>query len=143
MTTTTETPTGFSVRRSHIASVSLGLIAVALVAAAFGLVLAGGTYEALPGIADPGPLVTWGAPALRVLTDLAAIATVGLLLSATILAPSGKDGTLSRTGRKDAVGAVWAAGVWALLAAVQLFFLLALVLAVPPVSYTHLTLPTT
>ncbi len=131
MTTTTETPTGFSVRRSRIASVSVGLIAVALVAAAFGLVLAGGTYEALPGIADPGPLVTWGAPALRVLTDLAAIATVGLLLSATILAPSGKDGTLSRTGRQDAVRAVWAAGVWALLAAVQLFFLLALVLGVP------------
>ncbi len=65
-----------------------------------------------------------------VLTDLAAIATVGLLLSATILAPSGKDGTLSRTGRRDAVRAVWAAGVWALLAAVQLFFLLALVLGV-------------
>ena len=131
MTTTTETPTGFSVRRSRIASVSLGLVAVALVAAAFGLVLAGGTYEALPGIADPGPLVTWGAPTLRVLTDLAAIATVGLLLSATILAPSGKDGTLSRTGRQDAVRAVWAAGVWALLAAVQLFFVLALVLGVP------------
>ena len=131
MTTTTETPTGSSVQRSRIASVSLGLIAVALVAAAFGLVLADGTYEALPGIADPGPLVTWGAPALRVLTDLAAIATVGLLLSATILAPSGKDGTLSRTGRRDAVRAVWAAGIWALLAAVQLFFLLALVLGVP------------
>ena len=65
------------------------------------------------------------------LTDLAAIATVGLLLSATILAPSGKDGTLSRTGRQDAVRAVWAAGVWALLAAVQLFFVLALVLGVP------------
>ena len=41
MTTTTETPTGSSVQRSRIASVSLGLIAVALVAAAFGLVLAG------------------------------------------------------------------------------------------------------
>ncbi|MCH9679391.1 MAG: copper resistance protein CopD, partial [Actinomycetia bacterium] len=111
MTTSTETTTSIPVRRSRITSVSLGLTAVALVAAAFGLVLAGGTYEALPGIADPGPLVTWGAPALRVLTDLAAIATVGLLLSATILAPSGKDGTLSRAGRQDAVRAVWAAGV--------------------------------
>ncbi len=131
MTTSTETTTSIPVRRSRITSVSLGLTAVALVAAAFGLVLAGGTYEALPGIADPGPLVTWGAPALRVLTDLAAIATVGLLLSATILAPSGKDGTLSRAGRQDAVRAVWAAGVWALLAAVQLFFVLALVLGVP------------
>ena len=48
MTATTETPTSIPVRRSRITSVSLGLIAVALVAAAFGLVLAGGTYEALP-----------------------------------------------------------------------------------------------
>jgi putative copper resistance protein D len=97
MTTATETPTGSSVQRSRIASVSLGLIAVALVAAAFGLVLADGTYEALPGIADPGPLVTWGAPALRVLTDLAAIATVGLLLSATTFHPCRREQESSRT----------------------------------------------
>ena len=128
--TVQEAPTG-STRSLPLASISLGLIAVAISAAAFGLVLAGGTYEALPGIADPGPLVTWGAPIMRVLTDIAAITTVGLLLSATALAPSGKDGVLSRTGRRDSLRASWAAGVWAVLAATQLFFLLALVLGVP------------
>jgi len=114
-----------------VASIAIGLVAVAVSAAAFGLVLAGGTYETLPGIADPGALVTWGAPIMRVLTDIAAIATVGLLLSATALAPSGKDGVLSKTGRRDSVRATWTAAVWAVLAAAQLFFLLALVLGVP------------
>lgn len=110
---------------------ALGLIAVAISAAAVGLVLAGGTYEVLPGLADPGPLVTWGAPVARVLTDIAAIVTVGLLLSATILAPSAKDGVLSRVGRQDSIRAAFAAGVWAVIAIVQLFLLLALVLGVP------------
>lgn len=111
--------------------IAAALVAVAVSAAAVGLVVAGGTYEALPGLADPGPLVTWGAPILRVLTDIAAIATVGLLLSATALAPSAKDGVLSKIGRRDALRATWAAGTWAVLAAAQLFFLLALILGVP------------
>jgi len=111
--------------------IAAALVAVAVSAAAVGLVVAGGTYEALPGLADPGPLVTWGAPILRVLTDIAAIATVGLLLSATALAPSTKDGVLSKIGRRDALRATWAAGIWAVLAAAQLFFLLALILGVP------------
>jgi len=96
-----------------------------------GVVQAGGTGEALPGLANPGQLVTWGTPISRVLTDIAAIVTVGLLLSATALAPSGKDGVLSRTGRQDSVRAAWAAGIWAVLAVLQLFFTLALVLGVP------------
>lgn len=128
--TVQQAPTG-STRSLPVASISFGLVAVAISAAAFGLVLAGGTYEALPGIADPGPLVTWGAPIMRVLTDIAAIVTVGLLLSATALAPSGKDGVLSKVGRSDALRSTWAAGIWAVLAATQLFFLLALVLGIP------------
>jgi putative copper resistance protein D len=67
----------------------------------------------------------------RVLTDIAAIATVGLLLSATALAPSGKDGVLSQVGRRDAIRAARIAIIWALLATAQLFFQLAMILGVP------------
>lgn len=114
-----------------VASIAAALVAVSVAAGAVGLVLAGGVYEPLPGLADPGPLVTWGAPISRVLTDIAAIATVGLLLSATALAPSGKDGVLSPVGRRDAIRAAGLGIVWAVLAAAQLFLQLALILGVP------------
>ena len=130
-TTTRARPDATTLTAPRLVSVALGLLAVAVSAAAVGLVVAGGTYETLPGLADPGPLVTWGASVTRVLTDIAAIATVGLLLSATALAPSGKNGVLSRVGRTDSIRAAWAAGIWAVLAGAQLFFVLALVLGVP------------
>ena len=131
MKPTTSTPNAQALRSFPVASIATALIAVAVVAAAVGLVLAGGVYEALPGLADPGPLVTWGTPVTRVLTDIAAIATVGLLLSATALAPSGKDGVLSQAGRRDAVRAARVAIIWDVLAGTQLFFQLALILGVP------------
>jgi cytochrome c oxidase assembly factor CtaG/putative copper export protein len=131
MKQTTSTPNAQALRSFPVASIATAMVAVAVVAAAVGLVLAGGVYEALPGLADPGPLVTWGTPVTRVLTDIAAIATVGLLLSATALAPSGKDGVLSQVGRRDAVRAARVAIIWAVLAAAQLFFQLALILGVP------------
>jgi len=130
-TTLSRKPRSALVRAPQLASIAVGLVAVAASAAAIGLVIAGGTYEVLPGLADPGPIVTWGAPISRVLTDIAAIATVGLLLSATALAPSGKDGVLSQLGRRDSIRAAWAAGVWAIIATAQLFLSLALVLGVP------------
>ena len=131
MKPTTSTPNASALRSFPVVSVATALIAVSVVAATVGLVLAGGVYQALPGLADPGPLVTWGAPVTRVLTDIAAIATVGLLLSATALAPSGKNGLLSQAGRRDAIRAARVAIVWAVLAAAQLFFQLALILGVP------------
>lgn len=119
-----------SLRGGPIAAVSAALVALAISAMAVGMVLAGGAYVAPPeGIPDPGPLVVWGTSILRVLTNIAAVVTVGFLLSAVMLAPSGKDGVLSRPGRRDVIRASWAAGVWALLALVQMFFLLANVLA--------------
>jgi len=131
MKPTTSTPNAQALQSFPVASIATGLIAVAAAAAAVGLVLAGGVYEPLPGLADPGPLVTWGTPVSRVLTDIAAIATVGLLLSATALAPSGKDGVLSAVGRRDAIRAARIAIIWALLATAQLFFQLAMILGVP------------
>lgn len=105
------------------------LVALTVVATAFGLVVAEGNYvPAEPGLPDPGPLVGWGSPILRALSNLAAIATIGWLLSATFLAPSSRDGVVSRQGRTDLRLATAAALVWAVLALLQMFFELAYVL---------------
>jgi len=103
-----------------------------LVASAVGLVVAGGAYEpALPGLPDPGSLVGWGTPVLRALTDLAAIATIGWLLAAAFLDPSGREGVVSRQGRSDLRHAAMAAAAWSVLALLSMFWELALVLGVP------------
>lgn len=130
----------------------LSLLAAALVAAgasslAVALVLAGGGYTAPPpGIPDPGPVVSWGAPILRYLTDLAAVATIGWLLATAFLDPSGRDGVVSPLGRRDLVRGALAALVWACLAFTQMVFLLADVLGLtlaktldPMVLTTYLT----
>lgn len=129
---TTRTRPAAGLGTGALGLVGMGLLALALVSTAMGLVIAGGSYApALPGLPDPGPLVGWGTPILRALTDLAAVATVGWLLATTILDPSGKDGVVSRTGRTDLRRAAGAAAVWALLAILQLFLELANVLGLP------------
>lgn len=115
-----------------LALVGTALLVLALVATAFGLVVAGGSYQAgLPGLPDPGPVVGWGAPALRLLTNAAAVVTVGWLLAATLLDPSGKDGIVSRVGRSDLKRAALSAAVWAVLALGQMMVELASVLGLP------------
>lgn len=115
----------------------LSLLAAALIAAgastlAVALVIAGGGYTAPPaGIPDPGPVVAWGAPILRYLTDLAAVATIGWLLAAAFLDPSGREGVVSPLGRRDLIRAGFAALVWACLAFAQMLVLLADVLGLP------------
>ncbi|MDO9485702.1 MAG: cytochrome c oxidase assembly protein [Actinomycetota bacterium] len=114
--------------------VPVGLLAMALVIAlisvlAVGLVVTGGSYQAPAlGLPDPGPLVIWGSPILRLLTDLAAIATIGWLLAACVLDPAGKNGVVSPAGRKDLIRAGFASFIWAGLALVQMVFALANVL---------------
>jgi putative copper resistance protein D len=96
---------------------------------AVGLVIGGGTYEAPPvGLPDVGGLIGWGTPVLRTLTDIAAVVTIGFLLAAVVLDPSGKDGTVSRAGRRDLMRAAAAALVWALLALAQSVFVVGNVL---------------
>lgn len=125
-------PTRQGLGSGPLAAVGISLVALALVATVFGLVVAGGGYEpALPGLPETGPVVGWGLPIVRVLTDLAAIAAVGWLLAATLLDPSGKDGTVSRTGRVDLKRASAVAVAWALLAVIQLFLEVASVLGLP------------
>lgn len=116
----------------QLSAVGSVLLAVAVAAVAIGMVIAGGAYAApLPGIPDSGPLVAWGAPILRALTNLAAVVTIGWLLAATFLDPSGRDGVVSMAGRRDLTWAAIASISWAGLAIVQLFFELAHVLGVP------------
>lgn len=97
-----------------------------------GLVLAGGAYSpSLDGLPDPGGLVGWGTPVVRVLADLAAVATIGWLLAAVLLDPSARDGTVSHAGRRDLRCATAAAVTWSVLAVMQMFLELAYVLGLP------------
>lgn len=115
-----------------LSAVAAALGALALVSTAVGLVLAGGSYTpAVDGLPDPGALVGWGTPVLRVLTDLAALATVGWLLAAVFLDPSSRDGVVSRAGRQDLRCATASAVVWSVLSVMQMFLELANVLGLP------------
>ena len=129
MKTTTSTPVETPITRVSVIGVLL--VALAIATTASGLVLTGGAYEPAPlGITDPGPVVVWGSVILRVLTDLAAVTTIGFLLSAAFLAPSGKNGVLSPIGRKDVLRASISALIWMFFAFIQTFFLLANILSI-------------
>lgn len=118
--------------RVPFALLTAALLAVAVAALMSSLVIADGGYApSAPGLPDPGLLVGWGTPILRLLTTFAAIATVGWLLAAAFVDPSGRGGVLSPLGRRDLLRAAWSAGIWAVLALVQLVFTLALVLGLP------------
>ena len=107
-------------------------LAVAVVASAVGLVIAGGAYSPAPvGLPDAGPLVGWLLPVLRVLTDAAAILVIGFLLSAVVLCPQGPEGLVTRPGRRDLVTAAWAAVAWSTLALMQALVEVASVLGLP------------
>ena len=112
--------------------IGLAFVVLGLSATAVGMVIAGGAYEpSPPGIPDPGALVGWGTPVLRLLTTLAGIATIGWLLAAAVVDPAGGNGVLSPTGRRDVIKAAWAAASWAVLSLAQLLFLLSSALGLP------------
>ncbi len=71
--------------------------ALVLVAALVAVVLGAwvGGAAAVPPIGDPGPLVRWGVLLARVVQDLAAATTIGLLVLAAFLAPE-----TTRTNRR-------------------------------------------
>lgn len=75
-----------------LAVVGVGLV-VSLAAAGFG----GALLPPPDGLNDAGPLVRWSLPLLRVVHDIAAALTVGVLVVATFLLPSG-DGHRRATG---------------------------------------------
>lgn len=74
-------------RTTALASAGLAATLVALVAV---VVLSGATPKAPPpGLPDPGRVVGWALPVSRLISDLFATVTVGFLLVAVVLLPSG------------------------------------------------------
>ncbi|WP_336083094.1 cytochrome c oxidase assembly protein [Nocardia sp. SSK8] len=87
--------------------------AVAAVVAAMVVGLSAAQALSLLGIPDPGPLTTYGLPALRAVADLAAAVTVGSLLFAAFLLPPRDSGLLEAGGYRAVRRASVAALVWA------------------------------
>jgi putative copper resistance protein D len=90
----------------------LPVVAALLTAVPVALVVgaASGAFEPVL-LADAGPVVEFGLPVLRVLHDLAAALTVGLLLVAAFLTPEGRRSVRRATAARVAAGAalVWTA----------------------------------
>ncbi len=82
------------------------------------------------GLPDPGLGTSWALPVSRVLVDLAAILTVGLLLLGAQLVPA-RGGELRGARLQWTRAARWAALVWGLLVLAQAVLVLSNVLAVP------------
>lgn len=92
-------------------AVLLGVAGLAFVVA---LLATGGRPEPAPaGLPDPGRLVEWALPLNRLLVDLSAVGTVGLLLAAAVLLPSTLD-LLSTSAVRAARLAAGTAAVWSL-----------------------------
>ena len=126
---------GLTVKKDSapIAIITLALALAMVSILVLSLMITGGSYLApAPGLPDSGPLVVWGTPILRLITDLAAIATIGWLLASSVLDPAGKGGVVSAAGRRDLMRAGIAACVWAILAVVQMLFALANILGLTP-----------
>ena len=117
-------------------AVAVALILGAPVAAASALLALSLTGALEPGrlLLDPGVVVTRGLPVARVLHDLAATLTIGLLLLALLIAGSGDP---SHRARVAAIRwASWAAAGWVLSAAVVLVFTVANAIGAPLTSPT-------
>jgi cytochrome c oxidase assembly factor CtaG/uncharacterized membrane protein len=130
-TTVTPTPAPTQAPAPRIGMWVVGLTALAIAATSIAMVTAGGAYEApTPGLPDPGPIVGWGLPISRVLSDLAAALTAGWLIGAAFLDPAGTGGVVSRLGRADLLRAAVTSSIWAVVALAQMFLTLALILGI-------------
>ncbi len=130
MSITREAEAPSTPRALPLLAVSLVVLGVVILVAA--LTVTGGSYApAAAGLPDPGPVVGWGLPIVRLLTDLAGAVTLGWLLAAAFLDPSGTRGVVSPEGRQDLLRATVTSGAWAVLALLQMFLALAQILGVP------------
>lgn len=88
-------------------TVLVGILTVVVAARA-----TGAAAPAAPGLVDPGEIVRWGIPVVRVIHDLAASLTIGVLVLAVGLMP-GKDTAAAWFLRMRSL-ALWCGVVWAL-----------------------------
>ncbi|MEG8179301.1 bifunctional copper resistance protein CopD/cytochrome c oxidase assembly protein [Nocardia terpenica] len=93
----------------------LVVLAVAMAALVAPLVVGLSAAQALTllGIPDPGPLTTYGLPAVRAVADLSAALAIGSLLFAAFLTPPQRNGLLDVGGYRALRRAGIAALVWA------------------------------
>ncbi|WP_067679880.1 cytochrome c oxidase assembly protein [Nocardia miyunensis] len=103
--------------RSESASTFSALTTMAVAVAAFVAPLIVGLSAAqaltLLGIPDPGPLTTYGLPAVRAIADLSGALTIGSLLFAAFLTPPQRNGLLDVAGYRALRRAGICALVWA------------------------------
>ncbi|GAA3234460.1 cytochrome c oxidase assembly protein [Dactylosporangium siamense] len=121
-------------RRATVAT----LVVVGVAAAASAVYAGGGTgTTALPGLPVAGPVTAWGLPVARVLADVSAAATLGLLVAAACLAPVERERArlaLSATGFHAVRLASLAATGWLLAVAALAVFTVSDLLATPAVE---------
>lgn len=82
------------------------------------------------GLPDPGLGTQWAVPVLRVLGDLAAVLTVGLLLLGAVLVPA-RDGLLRGARLTWTRAARWSALVWSVVVLGQMLTSLSDIIALP------------
>jgi cytochrome c oxidase assembly factor CtaG/putative copper export protein len=87
-------------------------------------------------LGDAGPLVRWGLPVVRIVHDLAAALTIGLLLVAAFLT---REGTSTRRRETAAQMAFLSSIVWLFSAAVVLYLTLGQLAGIPPSSSFYLS----
>lgn len=102
---------GMTATRRIVPPVLLGVLIAVFVAVGL-TALTGARPLAALGLPDPGTLTTYGLPAVRTLSEIAAVLTVGALLAAAFLTPPEADGFLGLTGYRALRAASYSAGTW-------------------------------
>ncbi|WP_016692463.1 cytochrome c oxidase assembly protein [Rhodococcus rhodochrous] len=92
---------------------------LAAIVAAFAVGLSAAQALVLLGIPDPGPLTTYGLPAVRAISEIATVITIGSLFFAAFLVPPQRGGVLDVGGYRAVRTAGVAATVWAITAALM------------------------
>ncbi|WP_026002936.1 cytochrome c oxidase assembly protein [Rhodococcus sp. R1101] len=92
---------------------------LAAIVAAFAVGLSAAQALVLLGIPDPGPLTTYGLPAVRAISEIATVITIGSLFFAAFLVPPQRSGVLDVGGYRAVRTAGVAATVWAVTAALM------------------------
>lgn len=112
-------------------ALGLGVVTAGVVVLVAALVLAGGAPKPLPaGLTGAGQPTSWALPVLRLLADLAAIATGGAILTAAWLLPA-TERKLSREGLRACQDAAITAGLWAVASVGLLLANASVILGVP------------
>jgi putative copper resistance protein D len=103
------------------------------------LLAGGGAPQPVPaGLPDSGPVTGWGLPSVRLLGDLAGLATVGLLLAAGLLLSS-PEMTLAAAPARAATLAGRVAAVWLLTVVVEIVLTVSDIFGIPPAQATDAT----